>query len=543
MNMFSLTRRLVGRIPAISAIAICLFGCSGSGGGIDLPTGVGGTAATVGANSNGGNSNGGTATSQQQGGAPNTNTGGATTTTAQGGSQNGVGGASAGGVVTANGGASRGGSSNGGTATGGASATGGATSGGASPKGGASNGGTASGGTAAGGASKGGASSGGTATGGATSGGASSKGGANNGGTATGGAATATGGKATGGAATATGGAPSTTGNEFWISPTGSDSNPGTKDSPMFNFCDTSAKVGACYKLCPSGGTCKGGTIWVMNGTYNYKVVQKTGSAMTGSAAAPLKLFAESGASPVFDFTGMAVNSDNRGLQIAGTYWHIKGITVTKAGDTGIMVMGANITVEQCITHHNADAGIVIGVNSSQAGSGTNNLILNCDSYQNNDSANGGENADGFGMKENSGTGNVFRGCRAWDNADDGWDLYAWASPVTIDNCWAISQCKSTKGSNSDGNGFKLGGDGVSAKHILSNLYSTDNAYGSSKRGFTNNNNPASMSCSNCASWSNGASDTGVSGVGTSAPGSATAAKMIAAKRNADGSLPAITSL
>jgi hypothetical protein len=311
----------------------------------------------------------------------------------------------------------------------------------------------------------------------------------------------------------------------------------------MLNFCDTSAKVGACYKLCPSGGTCKAGTIWAMTGTYKYSVTQKTGSSMTGSSSGTLNLFAESGATPIFDFTGMAVDSANRGLQIAGTYWHIRGITVTKAGDTGIFVMGANITVEQCVAHHNSDAGIVIGVNSSQSGSGANNLILNCDSYQNNDSATGGENADGFGMKENSGAGNVFRGCRSWDNADDGWDLYGWASPVTIDNCWAISQCKTTKGSNSDGNGFKLGGNSVSAKHVLSNLYSTDNAYGSSKRGFTNNSNPASMSCSNCASWSNGSADTGISGVSTSAPGSATAAKMIAAKRNADGSLPAITSL
>jgi hypothetical protein len=345
---------------------------------------------------------------------------------------------------------------------------------------------------------------------------------------------------ATGGAGT---GGTTSTSDEFWISPSGNDSNPGTKDAPMLTFCDTAAKVGACYKLCPSGGSCRGGTIWVMAGTYRYSATQKTGSSMTGSASAPLNLFAESGAAPVFDFTGMAVDSANRGLQVAGTYWHLKGLTVTKAGDTGIMVMGADITVEQCVAHHNADAGIVIGVNSNQSGSGANNLILNCDSYQNADSANGGENADGFGMKENSGAGNVFRGCRAWDNADDGWDLYAWASPVTIDNCWTMSQSKTTGGSNSDGNGFKLGGDDVSAKHVLSNLYSTDNAYGSSKRGFTNNSNPASMSCSNCASWGNGASDNGVSGISTSAPGSATASKMIAAKRNADGSLPSVSSL
>jgi len=66
-----------------------------------------------------------------------------------------------------------------------------------------------------------------------------------------------------------------------------------------------------------------------------------------------------------------------------------------------------------------------------------------------------GENADGYGAKENTGAGNVFRGCRSWDNADDGWDFYGWSSPITVDNCWAINQTATIHGSNSDGNGFK----------------------------------------------------------------------------------------
>jgi pectate disaccharide-lyase len=551
MLLISNSRGILARTSAISLVTLWLWACGGSSGGSgDLGVGgsesdTGGTssATTAGTLQGGAQSGTGGTLARDTGGAAASTGGSAASPT---GGANTVGGAATGGRVstggTVAGGAATGGRSSTGFATGGA-AVGGAATGGNSATG-VATGGAAVGGAATGGNSATGVATGGAAVGGAATGGKSAAGGAATGGAAVGGAATggksATGGAATGGAAT---GGASSSSSDIWISPSGADGNPGTKASPMFTFCDTSAKVGACYKLCPSGGTCKGGTIWAMTGTYSYSVTQKTGSTMTGTASAPLNLLADSGATPVFDFTGMAVDSANRGIQIAGTYWHIKGITVTKAGDTGIFVMGANITVEQCIAHHNADAGIVIGVNSNQSGSGMNNLILNCDSYQNNDSQNGGENADGFGMKENSGTGNVFRGCRAWDNSDDGWDLYGWASPVTIDNCWAISQCKSTKGSNSDGNGFKLGGNDVSAKHILSNLYSTDNSYGSSGRGFTNNSNPAAMSCSNCASWSNKAADQGVSGVSTSAPGSATAAKMIAAKRNADGSLPSISSL
>jgi hypothetical protein len=113
-----------------------------------------------------------------------------------------------------------------------------------------------------------------------------------------------------------------------------------------------------------------------------------------------------------------------------------------------------------------------------------------------------------------------------------------------VENCWAISQSKTTKGSSSDGNGFKLGGDDVSAAHILKDLYAADNNYGTSKCGFTNNNNPASMTCTGkCAAWGNGTASKNIGGVDTTAPGSATAEKMINAKRNADGSLPDISSL
>jgi hypothetical protein len=116
-----------------------------------------------------------------------------------------------------------------------------------------------------------------------------------------------------------------------------------------------------------------------MDGTYKYKVTQKFGSKKPGTANGILKVFAEPGAKPVLDFSALPVDDTSRGLQVGSDYWHFKGLTVTNAGDTGIFVMGSHITVEQCVAHHNKDAGIVIGVNSDVTGSGSNNLILNCD--------------------------------------------------------------------------------------------------------------------------------------------------------------------
>jgi hypothetical protein len=353
--------------------------------------------------------------------------------------------------------------------------------------------------------------------------------------------------KTTKGAAGAAGaaGAPSNTSatNEIWISPSGSDSNPGTKEKPLLTLCDEGAKVGACYKICSSGACVKGATVWVMDGTFKYSVTQKIGSSKPGAENNVVRVWAEADAKPVFDFSSLSEADENRGIQLHADYWHIKGITVTKAGDTGIFIMGSHNIIEQCVTHHNRDAGLVIGVNSKVSGSGSDNLILNCDSYQNYDSATKGENADGFGLKENSGTGNVFRGCRAWDNGDDGWDFYGWGSPITLENCWAINQASTVYGSASDGNGFKLGGNKVSAAHKLSNCYAVGNGtHASNGSGFTNNSNPASMSCSGtCGSWGNKSGDQGVSGISRKSGPSAD--KMINATRSANGDLPSIDSL
>ena len=473
----------------------------------------------------------------QTGGTSGTTTGSGGETTATGGTVSGTGGGATntGGTVTGSGGGTTTAGTSGSTSAAGGSHAGGTTT---------SSGGVTS---APGGAT--------TASGGSTpASGGSTVGGRTGGGGAIGsGGSTAVGGKTGAGGTTGGGGTTTSSATEVWVSPTGNDdTGTGTKDSPLFSICwddsDNSIKKGACYKLCPAGAGCSatGGTIWVMDGTYKYKATQKLGSSKLGTANGILNVFAADGASPVLDFSALPVDDTSRGIQISGDYWHIKGLTVTNAGDTGIFVMGNNNTVEQCIAHHNKDAGIVVGVNSDRSGSGKDNLFLNCDSYSNNDTATNGENADGFGAKKSSGgTGNIFRGCRAWDNADDGFDFYAWDSPITVENCWAMSQAKTTKGSASDGNGFKLGGNDVSAKHILKDLYATDNKYASSNCGFTNNSNPASMSCTGkCAAWGNGTDAAkGVSGVGTTAPGSATAEKMINAKRNADGSLPDISSL
>ena len=85
--------------------------------------------------------------------------------------------------------------------------------------------------------------------------------------------------------------------------------------------------------------------------------------------------------------------------------------------------------------------GMAIGIYLTN---GSDNLFLNCDAYRNYDSysENGrGSNTDGFGGHPAKGsTGNVFHGCRAWSNSDDGFDLIMAQEAVTLYDCWGTLQ-------------------------------------------------------------------------------------------------------
>jgi hypothetical protein len=326
---------------------------------------------------------------------------------------------------------------------------------------------------------------------------------------------------------------------DLWVGPQGADTNPGTQASPL-------KSLSAAHDLAKPGIT-----IWVLPG--NYETSQTVAFKKNGEEQKPINVFASStadGDRPVFDFSAQARgNSSARGFQITGNYWHIRGIDVIKAGDNCIHISGAYNTIENVVVHGCDDTGLQITADGSDAADPTraaHNTILNCDSYENYDSANMGENADGFAAKLYIGPGNVFRGCRAWNNSDDGWDLFASDDVVVIDHCWAIANGKigaAQNNTNGDGNGFKLGGAPKAgdanmggAVHEVTNCISLGNR----ACGFVLNNNPKTPHLAMCGGQDNGqgllCKVTNSDAVSvTSSAGAA-----IMAKRNADGSLPAL---
>jgi hypothetical protein len=490
------------------AIAVLAASCAGSevGGG----TGTGGS--STGSAGSGSPGSGGSST-PGAGGSSTPGAGGSSTPGAGGSSTPGAGGSStpgAGGSSTPG----AGGSSTPGTA-------------GASGRGGS----VGTGGAAAG------------TTGTAGRGGAGGTAGASGAAGGRGGSAAGTGGTAGSSGTTGTGGT-GTVSNEVWVAPDGNDSNPGTMASPMKTVCDSVNKVGACYKLCPSSYSCpaSGGTIWMRGGTYTYTNKIDIGAIRAGTASANMNIFAAPGEKPVFDASGLptdALTTTGIAMHIKGSYWHVKGLEIKNAPYNCIKIEGGGNTIENVAVHVCGNTGITIsaygGTDMSVGPPGSNNLILNCDSYNNIALSGDGEDSDGFGAKKSGGTGNVFRGCRAWYNADDGFDVYGWADPVTFDNCWAIDSNRRNS-PNGDGNGFKMGkGPG---KHVLTGAIALNNT----KFGFTDNGADATSNCTNCRGCGNssGLNDSGsraLSGSVTNLSPCPSSSALEAARKS-DGSLP-----
>jgi hypothetical protein len=178
------------------------------------------------------------------------------------------------------------------------------------------------------------------------------------------------------------------------------------------------------------------------------------------------------------------------GITIANSGCTLDGVELKNCGDTVLYITGSNNTFKNLNLHNNKDFAVCV------RHGGANNKFTSCYSHDNADTANNGENADGFGLKWEGGSGNSFTNCIATSNSDDGWDLWMYTSTVTFSGCTANSN---GAGSSGDGNGFKLGGNSVSCSHTLSNCVANNNT----GYGYTGNSNPAHMNITNCTGSGN----------------------------------------
>ena len=249
-----------------------------------------------------------------------------------------------------------------------------------------------------------------------------------------------------------------------------------------------------------------GQTIILMEGTYKMSEALTIQRGMNGTAENPIRMIADPEATtrPVLDFQKLYA-----GFTHAGDYWYFYGFDVTNSLDMqkGFQVSGSHNVLDQIHAYENGNTGIQIcRLKSTDLNEywPSYNLILNCTSYRNYDG--GFEDADGFAAKLTVGEGNVFDGCIAYHNADDGWDLYAKVETgsigsVTIRNCVAYENgfVPGAGSKTGNGNGFKLGGTSLSGKHVIENSI----AFGNLLKGIDSNSCP-DIIVKNCVSFNNG---------------------------------------
>lgn len=235
-----------------------------------------------------------------------------------------------------------------------------------------------------------------------------------------------------------------------------------------------------------------------------------------GTAELRKVLMSAPGERAIFDFG----YSSSGGMLLSGDWWTIEGIDIRNTPDNvkGLQVAGNHNIVRNMRTYGCGDTGLQISGSSTEPPEKwpKENLILACVSHDNSDPA--ANNADGFAAKLTVGEGNVFRGCIAYHNIDDGWDLYSKIDTgpigaVLIEDCAAYGNGSLSDGSgNGDGNGFKLGGDGIAVPHLLRNSM----AWANGASGITSNSNPAVI-VENCTSYGNKGANVNLYGKGDGA--------------------------
>ncbi len=280
------------------------------------------------------------------------------------------------------------------------------------------------------------------------------------------------------------------------VAPSGSDSDPGTVDRPLRTIQKAVdlARPGTSILL-------RGGTHTV---TTNVQIRK------SGEPGRPIRLANYPGERVIVDGeqlpashtpVGGSIPRAERGTfhQEGSSWWHVSGLEIIR-GPYAWYCDGCNNNVyERLVTRDNYESGFQL------QGSSASNLILNLDSYGNRDPRKNGESADGLAIKEGSGSGNVVRGARLWNNVDDGFDAWEFASPIRIENSIAYGNGYNRwnlPGFSGDGNGFKMGGGSPTipaADHTLVNTMAFRNA----AHGYTDNGNPGAITFHRSTAWKN----------------------------------------
>jgi hypothetical protein len=280
----------------------------------------------------------------------------------------------------------------------------------------------------------------------------------------------------------------------YYVATNGDNNNPGTFAQPYATLAKAASNAVA------------GNLVYLRGGIY--PLSSRILFTKISVAGQPIRIRAYPGETPVLDFSaeGSASSSTYDGIDINGNYYWFYGLVITNAGHNSIMISGSNNIVERCVSLGARNTGFHITGGNGGTATPSSNLFLNCDSTRNYDPAGNGGDADGFSAKWSLGPGNVFSGCRSWENSDDGWDLWMGTKSVLITNCWAFRNGTNILGLfpfKGNGNGFKLGGNNIAASNHLVASLAFRNFGTNGGNGIDQNNNTLGQTVDQNTSWLN----------------------------------------
>ncbi len=257
----------------------------------------------------------------------------------------------------------------------------------------------------------------------------------------------------------------------FYLAPTGDDAGDGSEAQPFFTLARAWQEVEA------------GDTVYLRGGTYAWSEQQYL-QGRSGAQGMMINVWAVPGETPTLtmaaDYSGQDL------IYFEGDFVHWRGLEFadfwpTMPNDFGWPAFrsgASNDCVYERLDYHHNRAGL------SLRGASNNNLILNSDFHHNADPADNYDGTDGLDLHFiDAGVSNTIRGCRAYWNGDDGFDLWSNNGHVLIEDSWAFFNgfIPDTFEEAGNGSGFKLGTANPSSellREVHNNLSYRNRAWG-----------------------------------------------------------------
>lgn len=286
--------------------------------------------------------------------------------------------------------------------------------------------------------------------------------------------------------------------HKYFVSPSGLYGNPGTYNSPFKTLTIAFSKTTA------------GDTIYMRGGTYLFDTVQQI-TGHSGTASNMIKIWAYQDEVPKImkklPFWGNYTASLIYMSYV--NYIHIRGLEIcwNKQESTsiypGLKCENVNYCKFEQLNIHNNCLGMIITYSS------TGNLVYNCDFHNNYDSISVTHwtNGDGLDISTITDTNavNYITKCRAWWNADDGFDFFNNDGLVVVDSCLSFRNGyqHGTYSVAGDGNGYKLGKTTGNYPTKLKRIITRSLAFDNSNSGYLQNDAVCKINLYNTISYRN----------------------------------------